>query len=1052
MAMQASRSSLLSLLLGATFMAACGGGTFTLGGEDDPDDPNDPRFDNGFESDDPTLQSQRANRESGGRPSADGAGSGSSSGGSYNPSTGENDSGNDPQRLIEEADIVKVQGNRLYTLSRTGGLAIIDTQNPDALKLIGRKRLSGVPFEMYLRGNQAFVMLSDFGRYVVAEGAIYGSWVQTSEMLALDLSNESDIKEFAHYDIPGSVADSRMVGDAIYVVTNENGACWGCQQNQSGAVVSSFNVAGGGIAKVGTLSFLQPNNGYTWQRSVAASSERLYIAGPSYDWSPNGSNGHSIIQVVDIHDPQGHMVKGADVPVDGQIQSRWQMDEYAGVLRVVSQNGNGWGNGVNPSVETFTIQSSNRIVPLGHTELILPMPESLRSVRFDGIRGYAITAEQSDPLFTIDLANPAAPRQAGELHMPGWITHMEPRGDRLVGFGFAETTWSSKLAVSLFDVSDLTTPTMLQRVEFGSGGGQYAEDQDRIHKSVQVLDDKGLILVPFASYGYWENGGCSNPQSGIQLIDFSHDNIALRGIAPQYGQPRRALFAGERLLAMSDRTVTSFDVTQRDAPTKKSEIDLANPAYRLTRFGDQVASITNDWWTSEVVLSLTPYENADDAAVSGKVSLASLAEQTREMCNGNSSSWAQWYAARIFALGSTLVVSVPVTSYDYDNYDYKYSQKLVFGVIDASNPAAPKLVGKTSVALSQDNHGYGYGYYSGFFDGYGYYNYYGGALLSDGQSLVQVGSKLAYLENRFETIEKPSANGPTYETKIHRVLHVVDFSNPLAPSIAAPLALGDSIGTSPLIVHGNEVLTSRWRPSPVTPGKVKFYADRIDLSGAAPQRRVSINTPGSLLSADDTTNRLVTVDYTLKDETISENDCYRNGGYGSRYYDYQQKKCISITRSFKLSDLSGDAVTLRNTFVPPSQSLGGVQLADDRIYVTRYPIYDYSNGGVYDSGYYQPKVLEEGGLYVLGGIRAGQLGLVSQMTGDAQWPLAAHGTRVALYTNQGLSIYDTNTATPTLLSEQSLRNGYGYTSDVLLENDRAICALGEWGMQTIRLP
>ncbi|MBK6696529.1 MAG: hypothetical protein IPG50_30710 [Myxococcales bacterium] len=39
-----------------------------------------------------------------------------------------------------------------------------------------------------------------------------------------------------------------------------------------------------------------------------------------------------MIQVVDISDAGGKLVKGADVAVAGQIQSRWQMDEHAGGL------------------------------------------------------------------------------------------------------------------------------------------------------------------------------------------------------------------------------------------------------------------------------------------------------------------------------------------------------------------------------------------------------------------------------------------------------------------------------------------------------------------------------------------------------------------------------------------------------------------------------------------------------------------------------------------------------------------------------------------------
>lgn len=1035
--MNIARRGLLPLLLGTAFLAtACGGGTYTPRQTDDPDDPLDPRADNGFESDDPQLQSGRVGR------------GGSADAGTAAPSAGGDESagnGDGAARAIEEADIVKVEGNRLYALSRYGGLAIIDTSNPDQLRLVGRKRLDGVPFEMYLRGSRAYVMLTDFGRYEASNGGRSGRWVQTSEMLAIDLTNETALEEIAHYDIPGSIADSRLVGDAIYVVTNEDGYCWGCQQNQGGAVVTSFDIAGAGIAKVDQLSYRTPNNGYAYQRSVSATNERLYIGGPTYDWSPGAQGGHSIIQVVDIHDPHGAIKKGADVPVAGQIQSRWQMDEADGILRVVSQNGNGWGNGINPLVQTFTVTNASTITPLGSTELILPAPESLRSVRFDGTRGYAITAEQSDPLFTIDLSDPAHPRQAGELHMPGWITHMEPRGDRLVGFGFAETNWSSKLAVSLFDVTDLDSPVMLERVEFGTGGGQYAEDSDRIHKSVQVLDEKGLILVPFASYGSWNDGACSKPQSGIQLIDYSHDHITARGIAPQYGQPRRALLANDRLLAMSDRNVTSFDISKHDAPTKTSELDLSNPAFRLTRVGDQIASITNDWWTSEVMLSLTPYEGADDAAVSGKLSLASLADQTPESCSGNASSWAQWYSARLFVMGNQVVVSVPVWSYANE----KPSMKLVFGVVDASNPLDPKLVSKTSVQLGDDSYG-SYGGGMGFFDGFGYYSYYGGSLLSDGESMVQVGNKLAYLDNQWEYLEQKDAMGnPTYETRVHRKLHVVDFST-AAPAVATPIVLGDSKGTFPLIVRGTEVLTSRWRESPTTAGKVKFYVDRIDLAGDAPVREVSVNTPGSLLLSDDETGRIVTVDYTRSVLPAADYaQCYENGVGGVRWFDYEHNQCSLITRQFKLSDLQNDTVTLRNTFTPPSQQLGGLKIADDRIYVTHYPVYDYDAAMTRDGQ--MPAPIHQGGLFVLGGIRAGTLAMQSQLTGDAQWPLAARGNKVALYTQRGLAIYDTATPSATLVTEQTLR-GWGYTSDVLFEQDRAICSLGEWGMQTIRVP
>ncbi|RYG80619.1 hypothetical protein EON77_08065, partial [bacterium] len=509
-------------------------------------------------------------------------------------------------------DILKQDGDRLYALSRYGGLAIVDIADPDHMRLLGRKRTDGIPFEMYVRDGKAYVMLNEFGRYVTDDASPYGRWVSSSEILALDVRDAASISEVAHYDVPGSIADSRAVGDALYLVTYENGYCWQCS-NVPSTTVTSFGIKDGAIAKVDALVYGSQQGSYSYQRSVSATNERLYIAGPEWSYQPGAQNGSSVIQVVDITDPTGHLKKGADVPVAGQITNRWQMDEHEGVLRVVSQYGNGfWGaNGsINPSVQTFKVEDADTITPLGRTELILPEPESLRSVRFDGARGYAITARRTDPLYTIDLSDPAAPKQAGELAMPGWIFHMEPRGDRLVGFGYADEG-SSTLAVSLFDVADIKKPTMLSRVPFGEGYSSVAEDQDRIHKSVRVLDDEGMILVPFASYGRYSPNGCSQPQSGIQMIDYGRDGLALRGVAPQYGMPRRSFVAKGRLLAVSDRNVTSFDITSRDAPVKKSELDLSNPAYRLAELPGHIASLSNDWWTGEALLSLTPKANAN---------------------------------------------------------------------------------------------------------------------------------------------------------------------------------------------------------------------------------------------------------------------------------------------------------------------------------------------------------------------------------------------------------------------------------------------------------
>jgi len=261
------------------------------------------------------------------------------------------------------------------------------------------------------------------------------------------------------------------------------------------------------------------------------------------------------------------------------------------------------------------------------------------------------------------------------------------------------------------------------------------------------------------------------------------------------------------------------------------------------------------------------------------------------------------------------------------------------------------------------------------------------------------------------------------------------------------------------------VMTTRWAPKSGS-AKVRFFADRVDVRGEEPRLLPSVNIPGSLLLVDAPSSRIVTADYTAtrRSQNSGEN-CISNAD-GESYFDWEDKECVTIKRSFKLSDISGTRVRLRQTFTPPAQNIAGVQVSDNRVYISRYTQYAYGGGGIAVPATSDvatssassiatgavapaPQVLQQGGLWALGGIREGELAIVSELEGDVNWPLAARGSKVALYTSSGLAIFDTISKTPSLVAEQKLR-GWGYSSHVLLEDDRAICALDEWGMQTVR--
>ncbi len=520
---------------------------------------------------------------------------------------------NDANRAIAEADIVQLDAEqqRLYVVSRSGSLAVVDAATPSQLRLLGKTTLSGVPFELYRRGDVLITMsnqaVTGDGQLVgaAAEGAIARQPDPRSSALvaAVDVRDPAQSKTIATLKVPGEIADSRLVGHILYLTTYQNASCYGCGTDGR-TFVTSIDVSTPSAPKqVEQLAFAPVSatsyGSWTpWKRSIIATDRRLYVGGLTSE-SPDRTK-EGIIEVIDIADPSGHMKRGATLNTAGPITSRWQMDEHDGVLRVVSQHGAGrTTNGERaPEVETFRVETASAVTPLGHLHMSLPRLEGLKSVRFDGTRAYAITFQQTDPLFTLDLTDPSAPQQKGELEIPGWVYYLEPHGDRLLGLGLDRTNKLGNLNVSLFDVSDLAKPTLLDRASFGPTDGwsdamitteMLAEDQDRIQKAFRVFDD-GLIAVPF-SMPDWRTS-CGGKGAGIQLIQWSKSSLTKKAHLPMANNPRRALRRDHQtVIGISDSSVTSFQIADLNHAVQTAEGPSA-PACRANRTGAGWAAAT----------------------------------------------------------------------------------------------------------------------------------------------------------------------------------------------------------------------------------------------------------------------------------------------------------------------------------------------------------------------------------------------------------------------------------------------------------------------------
>ncbi len=497
-------------------------------------------------------------------------------------------------RDIEEADIVKIEGDWLYALNRFKGLLVVDVSNPDAPELVGELDLRGRGVEMYVRATQAYVLLSADFYYpylmgagnnampVVADGPMPPPPdFEGSKLAIVDVTDPAAPELTGQLNLAGFANESRRVGDVIYVV-GSNYVPWAYVEEEDGEVDEGF---------VASISVANPENIVAVQRETFAgdslnihvSDTTIFAASHDYDFDNSETLTH--VQVIDISDPDGVIAVRGTVDVPGHIRNRFFMDDFDGAFRIVTES---WGFGFNMvRLYTYDLTDLDAITPLGQTDII--QDESLRAVRFDGPRGFVVTFFEVDPLFVIDLQDPANPAVTGELEVPGYSTHIEPRGNRLIAVGIDDTDgW--RPAVSYYDVENPANPAELGRVILGPPGSFTESEAVYDEKAFKVVDALGLIAIPFR-HVEWPDmpvdapGGTSSNESmpegyapectnAVQLVDFSDAALVQRGYFEHKGRVQRVGVIGDRLFALSQVCLQTVDISNRDEPVQGGQANF----------------------------------------------------------------------------------------------------------------------------------------------------------------------------------------------------------------------------------------------------------------------------------------------------------------------------------------------------------------------------------------------------------------------------------------------------------------------------------------------
>jgi hypothetical protein len=477
--------------------------------------------------------------------------------------------GGDAPRAVVESDIWKLEGDRLFFFNQYRGLQVIDVSNPDEPVVTGVYEVPAAGEQMYVIGGNKVVLLA-------RDNCAWWGGEAESRLILLEVRN--GVPEVVKtLPVSGQIAETRLVGTALYVVANayrkqlvprpgstDAGEIW-----EWGSEVTSYDLSSFATANRKSVDWV---NGYG--NVITATEKYLFVAQTDYSQSPATTLVHSF----DISSPDGAFTKLAAFAPGGIVRDKFKMHISGNIFTAVVQENNRLRG---TYVSTWSFENPQKPSRLAYLKII--ENEQLFATRFDGDRLYIVTFFIIDPLWIVDLSNPANPKKVGELEIPGWSTYLQPMGDRLLAIGLDQTNGFQQTAVQLFDVADPANPRLASKVLIGDQWSGSEANWDE--KAFGVLPQHNLLLVPFHS------SGPSGYFEGVQLIDLKDGELTKRGVIQQNMGARRATVHRDRILSLSSRELLTVDAVERDKPSVVNKLELSWAADQVHLVGDFVVEI-----------------------------------------------------------------------------------------------------------------------------------------------------------------------------------------------------------------------------------------------------------------------------------------------------------------------------------------------------------------------------------------------------------------------------------------------------------------------------
>ena len=432
------------------------------------------------------------------------------------------------------------------------------------------------------------------------------------------------------------------------------------------------------------------------------------------------------------------MIEGDAVTVRGRVQNKFNMDVHGTVLRVVS--GNSWSSTTNTNhVETFDASDIHNLKPIDHATF--GDNEDLYATLFMEEAAFFVTYRRVDPFHAFEVTPQGMLDEKSEFIVSGWNDYFRPVSakTRLIGIGKNDENGRSTMAVSLYDITDLTNPNpLITRAEVAlDRSWSEAQWDDRafsvLEKATSVpsadgtATETGLVLLPFSGWNDTEK----RYVSAVQIYTFSKDTLTLRGVMDHGTRVRRS-FMAERTSNttgnLSEAELSLFDTTDPDNPVEQGRIELAPNYANLEIFGaygvrHHDRSSYYGWWGNY------GQDSRNDSLQ--VVPLSKDVDRAKPVATIDIPAQAQTHRV------GDLLVSVHTTFEQHESGDYTKGKHVSdIEVWDLSDPTTPELASSFTTDRIEPGGYYGGGYWGDCWDCRYWYGNYGANVTAVGDTLV----------------------------------------------------------------------------------------------------------------------------------------------------------------------------------------------------------------------------------------------------------------------------------------------------------------------------